>query len=152
MSYTIDNQTVNNMKLLPFFLFFLCLLSCKNDDDIITNTDISDTNTLELDGKWSMISVTGGFIGTDHFFDKEVVVWIFDQTNKTIQVKNNNENNSLEDGLSSGTYEYSINTIEDNQELLINGNSIGNFELSDDKKKFILEEVFRDGFRYEFER
>jgi len=97
-----------------------------------------------------MIAVSGGFIGTDHSFEKGVVVWDFDEATKTIAVTNTNTDTMLEDGLSSGTYNYSIETIQSIQELRINNNSIGNFQLGDNS--FSIDEQFRDGFRYVFER
>ncbi len=137
------------MRYFVGILVFLFILSCKSDDDtpVIINPNV---NSSGLQGKWSMIAVSGGFIGTDHTFAKDIVVWEFDDTSKTVKVTNNNTDNSLEDGLSTGTYNFSIRNAQDIQELIINDNSIGNFQLGNNT--FSVDEQFRDGFRYVFER
>ncbi|MEW7291995.1 hypothetical protein [Aquimarina sp. 2304DJ70-9] len=136
------------MKHLTYILFFLALLGCSNDDD--TTVTIPDINSSGLEGKWSLVAVTGGFLGVDHIFEAETIVWNFDEASKTIDVVNNNTDDTLEDSLSTGTYNYSIQTIEGNQELIVNEISIGNIKLINNK--FTIDEQFRDGFLFSFQR
>ncbi len=136
------------MKYLTYTLFFLALLGCSNDDD--APVTIPDVNVSGLDGKWNLVAVTGGFLGVDHIFEPGTIVWDFDETSKTIDVVNNNTDTTLEDGLSTGTYNYSIQTIEGNQELIVNEISIGNVKVINNR--FTIDEQFRDGFLFSFQR
>ncbi len=137
------------MKYVIGILFFLSLFSCKNDDNEIT-VDVPDPNSLGIEGEWNLIAVTGGFLGVDHIFEAGTIVWNFDETSKTIDVVNNNTDNNLEDSLSTGTYNYSIQITNGVQELIVNEVSIGNLNIIN--TKFTIDEQFRDGFLYEFTR
>ncbi|GAA4278772.1 hypothetical protein [Aquimarina mytili] len=136
------------MKYLTYILIFITLFSCKNDDDATVN--IPDVNTFGLEGKWNLVAVTGGFLGVDHIFESGTIVWDFDETSKIITVVNNNSDTNLEDSLPTGTYNYSIQTLDDVQELIINDISIGNLSLNNNT--LIIDEQFRDGFLFTFQR
>ncbi len=139
------------MSRLAFMLIFILIASCSNDDDNTTSAPNPDIDSSGLDGKWSLIKVTGGFIGVDHAFKKGDIVWDFNETRQTITVVNTNTDETIEDGLSTGTYDYSINSIPGgSEELLINDSSYGNFERIN--SEISIDEQFRDGFRYVFER
>ncbi len=123
------------------------ILSCSEDDDVVFNPD---PNSLGLEGEWNLINVSGGFIGINENLDKGTVVWDFNETDKNIVIVNNNMNDMINDIFPSGTYNFSMVMMNENKELIINDRSLGSFELTNNE--FTIDEQFRDGFRYTFQR
>ncbi|WP_025740398.1 hypothetical protein [Aquimarina pacifica] len=135
-------------KYIALALCISLILSCSNDDD---QCDCLPIDGIGLDGQWHLTHVSGGFLGIDESIDKGIIIWDFNEENMDITITNMNTDNSLPDILASGIYDYSIITLEDDyQELRINGSSFGNFELID--TKFTLNELFKDGYLYTFQR
>ncbi|MBQ0733259.1 hypothetical protein [Aquimarina celericrescens] len=129
------------------FVFLFTTLSCSNDDDTSSDPDV---NIPDLSGSWNMVNVTGGFVGINHDFSNGIIIWNFNETNKTITITNNNTDDSVEDLLPTGTYDYSLVSIQGNQELILDGVNRGNFEVT--ASELIIEQQIRDGFRYTFRR
>ncbi len=128
-------------------LFLFVVLGCSNDDDGASNPDISSS---ELSGSWNLINVSGGFQGIDQDFDPGTVIWVFNETNNTIAVTNNNTDNSIEDMLPTGTYDYALVSLQQVREIVIDGVNRGNLEVT--AGQLIINEQFRDGFRFVFNR
>ncbi|GAA4271688.1 hypothetical protein GCM10022258_09820 [Aquimarina gracilis] len=118
------------------------LLSCSNDDD--------SSSSSELSGTWSLINVSGGFVGLDHDFNTGIVVWVFNESSNTVSITNNNTDDSIEDLLPTGTYDYSIETVGENREFILDNINRGNFEIMDNQ--LTINEQFRDGFNFTFIR
>ncbi len=134
------------MKRALYITILAIVLGCSGDDD--TNVIIPLTG---IDGVWNLINVTGGFVGTDHDFESGLITWDFEESSQTVTITNNNTDDTLEDSFPSGTYTYTIITAQGgNQEILVDGRNIGNFELT--SNQFTIDETFRDGFRFTFRR
>ncbi len=127
-------------------IFLFTVLGCSNDD----NSSDSGGNTPELNGTWNLISVTGGFVGIDHNFDVGTIIWNFNESSNTIAVTNNNTDDSIEDILPTGIYNYSIITVGEVLEFIVDDVNRGNFEII--TNQFTVNEPFRDGFRFTFSR
>lgn len=97
-----------------FYLSILCFAlftSCSEDDDEIVN------NPPEETGGWSLTNVSGTLIGLDVDVDPGVIVWEFNQTDATVTVTNNSNDEMFSNILDPGTYPY---VIQDNQTTLGN--------------------------------
>ncbi len=134
------------MKRFIYIFFLFTIISCSSDDD----NPGTDVNSSALGGKWNLVNISGGFLGVDHDFENGVIIWDFNENSKTITVTNNNTDTTINDILPTGTYPYSLMTIQGNQELFITEISRGNFELSGNE--FIINEQFKDGMRIIFRR
>jgi hypothetical protein len=137
------------MKHFIYVVFLFIMIGCSGDDD--GNPVDPIPNPSGLTGIWNLVNVTGGFAGINEDFKKGVIVWDFDDTKKRVEVTNNNAaSSSTEDLFSTGEYAFSIVTIDGNKELIVNERNLGNFEITTDE--FIIDEQFKDGFRYTFQR
>ncbi|WP_109300816.1 hypothetical protein [Aquimarina sp. AU474] len=134
------------MKRLAYILLsFSILLGCSNDDDSNPEVVLSG-----LSGKWNLVNVNGGFVGVNHDFENGIIVWDFNETNNKVVITNSNTDDTIEDSFPTGTYNYSILEVQGNQELVVDNRNLGNFEISG--SQFIVDENFRDGFRFTFSR
>ncbi len=137
------------MKHFICVVFLFVIIGCDSDDDVTPVNPPS--NPSGLIGIWNLVNVTGGFSGINDDFEKGVIVWDFDDTKKRVEVTNNNAaNSSTEDLFPTGVYTFSIVTINGNKELIVNERNLGNFEIT--TNEFIVDEQFKDGFRYTFRR
>ncbi|EZH75520.1 hypothetical protein ATO12_01690 [Aquimarina atlantica] len=137
------------MKHFIYVVFLFVIIGCSGDDD--GNPVNPPSNSSGLTGIWHLVNVTGGFAGINDNFEKGVIVWDFDDTKKRVEVTNNNAaNSSTEDLFPTGVYTFSIVTINGNKELIVNERNLGNFEIT--TNEFIVDEQFKDGFRYTFQR
>ncbi|WP_128755174.1 hypothetical protein [Aquimarina sediminis] len=132
------------MKHFVYIVFIFMIISCSGDDDA-PNAD----NSSGLSGTWNLTNVSGGFMGVDADFDKGVIVWVFDEVNKQVKVVNTNSSN-VEDILPTGTYPYSTTITDGIKELLVNNRNLGNLEVT--TNELVIDEQFRDGFKYTFQR
>ncbi len=102
---------------------FFVLSSCSTND--------SNSGTPQkVRYLWHLISVTGGVAGVDEQFSLNTVVWAFDDATKTLVVDNKNTDDTIEDGLDSGSYGYTVADIDGNTYLTVEGNEFGSFEIS----------------------
>ncbi|WP_341216496.1 hypothetical protein [uncultured Wocania sp.] len=127
-----------------FFIFS----SCSNDEDPI--------DPQKIKYLWHLVKVTGGVAGIDEEFNLETIVWAFNDANKTLVVENNNDDDTIEDGLDSGTYEYSVLDLDGKSYLTVNNNELGSFEIS--QSALVINQNIMstgdgaDGFIYTFQR
>ncbi|PKV51203.1 hypothetical protein ATE84_3277 [Aquimarina sp. MAR_2010_214] len=137
------------MKHFIYIVFLFAMIGCSGDDDGNPGDPIPDPSGLA--GVWNLVNVTGGFAGINQDFKKGTIVWNFDDTKKRVEVTNNNPTSaSTEDLFPSGNYTFSIVTINGNKELIVNDRNLGNFEIT--TNEFVVDEQFKDGFRYTFQR
>ncbi len=77
---------------------------------ILTNCSVgNDTNEQQNYKRiWHLINVSGGISGVNENFQLETITWSFNETTSKLTVVNNNQDDAIQDGLDSGTYDYSI--------------------------------------------
>ncbi|MCL6265846.1 hypothetical protein [Flagellimonas myxillae] len=103
------------MKHLLFVVLFgIVLFGCSNSQTG-EKTDI-------LSGAWQITNISGGFAGINDDYEPSTIVWSFNATTSQVLVTNNNtQDGILYDGLSSGSYPYSLLINEGKQFLEIDG-------------------------------
>ena len=130
--------------------FCLFTLSCSINND---NNNVPVNYTVE----WHLTNVTGGVEGVDETFDMGTIIWVFDESNGILTVENTNNDDSKEDGLDSGSYNYSIANIGNDSFISIDSNELGeisfitNSQLSIDQNS-TSQGTGADGFIYTFTR
>ena len=105
-----------NLKVLTSLIFIVILTSCsiKNEDD----------KPQVVRSEWHLKNVSGGLAGVNNDFDFNQVIWVFNESQGSLTVLNNNTN-AVEDGLDSGTYNYSLLDDGNNTFLIIDDNEFG---------------------------
>ncbi|GAA3580329.1 hypothetical protein [Snuella lapsa] len=106
---------------------------------------------------WHLVNVTGGISGVDEQFSLDTVVWVFDEVNGKITVTNSNDDPEKEDGLDSGVYDFSIQTIDGNTFLTVGNTEIGGITFPSLEEMILNENETSsgpgsDGFIYNFQR
>ncbi|MCK0144279.1 hypothetical protein MWU78_01290 [Arenibacter sp. F26102] len=103
----------------------LVLLGC--------TTENSHGNEVLVRGSWNLTNVSGGFAGVDDDFEKGKIVWEFDAKADTLMVVNNDESNSIYNGLPTATYTYSVLQEKDKFYLVVNDKEIGGITVGETK-------------------
>ncbi|GAB4232992.1 MAG: hypothetical protein Tsb0034_06040 [Ekhidna sp.] len=102
-------------------------------------------NTEEVQGAWHLMNVSGGLAGIDDRFEKEEIVWDFNE--KKVEIKNTNTDETKQDIFESGTYTYGITKEFEGYHLQIDDNNLGLITfLSTDS--LIIDQRAVDGFKY----
>lgn len=144
------------VPIISLFLLFNC--SVNNDDGL-------DAQPQEIQiFQWHLINVTGGIAVVDIDFELDTIIWVFSVDfagNGSLQVENNNTDDTLEDAFETGTYSVSIPASSTNQEesfLFVNGDEFGHV-LTPTSEDLIINQNIRsngetgsDGFIYTFKR
>lgn len=132
------------------YILILALITfgCNSDDDAQ-----QDTNAT-LNGSWSLINVSGGFAGVDDDFEIGLITWDFDNSNLKLTVTNNNTEEVIYDGLSSGDYDFQVlTTTGEVGYLVIHNHGIDHAITTLTTSQLILDEgVAADGFLLTFSR
>lgn len=138
------------MKRYLLILFFsLALTNCS-----INSNDTNQPQVITV--YWNLVNVSGGVSGVDIDYGTGDIVWLFDEVNTTLTVTNTNTDDSLEDGLDSGTYPYSV--IDDGHDLFlsINATEFGNFTVTGNQlvidQNITTSGTGADGYVYTFEK
>ena len=103
----------------------LVLLGCTNDNNH-GNDDV-------VKGSWSLINVSGGIAGVDDDFEKGKIVWKFDAKGETLVVVNNDDSNSIYNGLTTRTYAYSVLQEKGKFYLFVNDKEVGGIFVTETK-------------------
>lgn len=129
------------------FVIFLSLLmiGCSNSND-----DGNNEENPTIAGEWSLTNISGGLEEIDVDFEKGTIIWDFDESNQMITVTNTITDTTVNTFRPSGTYSYFIENIEEVERVILEETYIGDLTL--DLVKFRIDEQFRDGFQYNFER
>ena len=98
---------------IPLICFVLLLSSCSRTDDNLGNQEA-------INVPWSLKSTVGGLAGTNVNFNMGMVLWTFNDSSNTLTVINNNTNNYVYDGLETGSYSYTMTTIDGLEYLIVN--------------------------------
>jgi len=138
---------MKNLKSLIGLFALLSLSACSDDD---SNTNPAETIT----DNWTLVTATGTIAGTTDEFPHGTIVWKFNAGN-TVTVVNNNTDESLQSGLPSGTYTYTIlNTSEIvgcEKSIIINTTAeYGCLTVSDTEMD--IDQGIADGIKYHFEK
>ncbi|MEZ4779561.1 MAG: hypothetical protein R2786_09300 [Flavobacteriaceae bacterium] len=138
------------MKTKLFGLFFLVtsvlLTGCHNKDD-------DGNNTATLNGTWHMRNVMGGFVGVDIDFDRNVVVWIFNDSTQILSVENNvdtSDTNYPFSGLPTGTYAFEVINMDGTLVLQIEGADQGEYIVT--ATTLTIDDRPADGYLRTFEK
>lgn len=135
---------------------FLIIISLMT---IFTNCSLNDTNDNDpiiIKTLWNLTNVSGGIAGVNNDFDLGTIIWTFSADNSTLTVINNNTDDTIEDGLDSGTYPYTIETIGDNSFLTLADNEYGKLTVSE--TELVIDQNITstgtgaDGFIFTFKR
>lgn len=134
-----------NLIVMLFFTIALTGCSLSNDDDVI-----------KVEILWNLTNVRGGIDGVNNNFEINDIIWSFDQETATLTVTNTNTDDSVEDGLDSGSYSYSITNDGTHFFLLINDTEYGSFTTSETEliidQNITTSGTGADGFIYKFEK
>ena len=133
---------------------FYCLITFTNCS--ISNNNNDDIPNQVIKTYWHLTNVSGGFAGVNHDFELGDIIWFFDEVTAELSVENLNTNNSLEDGLDTGNYIFSVQEVNNETFLIIDSNEFGNFTFS--QTELVINQNITtsgsgaDGFIYVFER
>ena len=135
------------MKKIIFTLLSVLLISCSLDSELQPTTPTV--------ANWSLIQSIGGIAGTTSDFQTNQIVWIFDEVNGSLEVTHNTA--GVSDALDPGTYNYTIQNIENENFIFINGVEYG--AISINVTRFTIDQnITSDGtsvsdkFEYRFAR
>lgn len=121
----------------PLLLLLLfTITSCSIDSNNETDDLAGQIVTIE----WHLTNVSGGIAGVDNQFNLETIIWSFDAENGKVEITNNNTDDTLEDGLDSGTYDYEIFEEANDEYLIINGEEYGKFTYSQDDEEITIDQ------------
>ena len=105
-----------NLKFLTAMIFIVIITSCSINND--------DDKPQVVRSEWHLKNVSGGLAGVNNDFDFNQVIWVFNELQGSLTVLNNNTN-AVEDGLDSGTYNYSLLDDGTTTFLIIDDNEFG---------------------------
>jgi len=139
---------MKNLKSIVGLFVLSTIFSCSDDD----NNSTTPTETLA--DNWTLVTATGTIAGTTHEFPHGTIVWKFN-TDNTITVFNNNTDETLQSGLTSGTYPYIVSnnpeTAACEKSIIINTTAeFGCLSVSDTEMD--IDEGIADGINYHFEK
>ena len=97
-------------------IFVVIITSCSINND--------DDKPQVVRSEWHLKNVSGGLAGVNNDFDFNQVIWMFNELQGSLTVLNNNTN-AVEDGLDSGTYNYSLLDDGTTTFLIIDDNEFG---------------------------
>ncbi|RZK08031.1 MAG: hypothetical protein EOO46_14355 [Flavobacterium sp.] len=137
---------MKNIKSLLSLFSLLLFLSCSDDDNVIAPTET-------LTGNWTLITASGTIAGTTDEFPHGRIVWKFN-TNNTVTIVNNNTDESLQSGLPSGTYPYTVSNNSEivgcEKSIILTGIDYGCLNISDTEMH--IDQGIADGINYHFEK
>lgn len=129
-------------------LSLITVFSCSKDstDGYVPNTSIVND--------WTLVKSTGTVAGSTNIFTSGTIVWKFNYNN-TVNIINNNLDETLQDGFPTGTYSYAIinnsNNTSCEQKIIIDNNSEFKCVIVSDNLMQINQGV-DDGINYYFEK
>lgn len=100
---------------------------------ISTSCSINNENNKPqvVRSEWHLKNVSGGLEGVNNDFVLNQIIWIFNESQSSLTVLNNNTN-AVEDGLDSGTYTYALLNDSNNTFLIIDDNEFGGLTILND--------------------
>ena len=135
-----------NYKFLTSLILFVIITSCSINND--------DDKPQVVRSEWHLKNVSGGLAGVNNDFDFKQVIWVFNELQGSLTVLNNNTND-VEDGLDSGTYNYSLLDDGNNTFLIIDDNEFGGLIILNNNltidQNLTITGTGADGFIYSFQ-
>jgi hypothetical protein len=125
---------------LIILLFVFGLSSCSLNDDV-NDTAIDPIEKVE----WHLLLTTGGISGVNDQFNLQTVIWSFNEITSTLIVENNNDDDTKQDFLDSGTYTYNIVTENGLGYITINDSEVGRIFFKSLNQMVIDENQLPDG-------
>lgn len=97
---------------------------------IFTNCSIKNDNTTPdvVRVYYNLINVSGGIEGVDDYFELGTITWTFNDETGILTVVNENIDDTKQDGLDSGDYNYSVLNSGGNSFLIVDSNELGSLE------------------------
>lgn len=129
---------------------FFALTNCSLDSD--NNSQPQVTRVL-----WNLKNVSGGVAGVNNDFTSGKIVWEFNTATSTVTVSNTN-NTDVEDGLSTGTYSFSVTKVGNIEYLTISSNEVGSLKFTTNDTVLIINQNEKstgtgtDGYIYTFDK
>lgn len=120
------------------------------------NNDNNNTPPIIIITYWNLVNVSGGVAGISEDFPLNTIKWVFNEANATLNIENNNDDDTKPDGLDSGNYTYSVLNKGNDMFLTIGPNEIGRFTVT--QNELIINEnetsngSLVDGYIYTFEK
>ena len=132
-----------SIKLLLAIFCAIALNSCSN------SSDDNDPVTTTLNGTWRLANVSGGITGISDDFDDASITWTFNPDG-SINIWNTNTDDTKQDLIETGDYDYAIVPNEATPELcsqamVINSVSYGCYSISGDT--LTLSQIESDGYQ-----
>ncbi|WP_111308227.1 hypothetical protein [Confluentibacter sediminis] len=130
---------------------FFALTNCSLDS--VDNDIPKVTRVL-----WHLKNVSGGVSGVDNDFPANKIVWEFRDATSTLTVSNTNTDTSIEDGLDSGTYSYTIVEVGSDAYIKINSNEVGKITITNSGNTLTINQNLKssgsatDGYIYTFNK
>lgn len=139
-----------------FVLLMVTFVTACSDDD--STTSVSPCTELSFPGPhhgiWNLVNVSGSIAGVSNDFEPGLIKWNFNACNETVTVVNNNEDETVEDFFSSGTYQYTLLTEPVppacDQYLIIENIELGCMIVSGNE--MTLTQQVADGYELKFTR
>ena len=135
------------MRNILFIFLSLVLVSCSLDSDSQPPT--------QTNAKWSLIQAIGGVAGTSTSYQLNQINWTFNEVDGTLIVEHNTA--GVSDALDPGTYDYSIQSIANDDFLFIDDVEYGSIRVSGNR--FTINQniasdgsIIADKFEYRFAR
>ena len=135
------------MKKIFFILLSLVFFNCSLESDTPANTDVSP--------HWSLIRSIGGIAGTTTDYQQDQITWIFNESTGVLVVDHTTQGVSA--ALDPGTYDFSIQTIDNDAFIFIDNVEYGNILIG--STTFAIDQnvtsdgtVVADKFIYQFVR
>lgn len=108
--------------------------SCRNDD----TTSLVQEKRPTIDGLWKMNTIEGGVLGIEQDFGTGLINWEFETATKKLTVSNTAVTTTGITGLTTGSYDYELKTIENREYLYIDGSEHSSVLI--DSSNLILDE------------
>ncbi len=135
-----------NLKLVTSIILIAIITSCSVNNE--------DDKPQVVRSEWHLKNVSGGLEGVNNDFDFNQVIWLFNESQSSLTVLNNNTN-AVEDGLDSGTYIYALLDDGNNIFLIIDDNEFGSLTISNNiltiDQNITSNGSSADGFIYTFQ-
>ncbi|MFB9057001.1 hypothetical protein ACFFU9_09640 [Mariniflexile ostreae] len=143
-----------NYSVLFMCMFILSSCSLNNNDDL--QLAPLEKQTFQ----WHLTNTKGGIAGVDTDYEMGTIIWVFNVNENgdgTLIVQNNNTDETLQDGLDTGSYNISMPVKNSKSYLFLETHEFGEIitptqsELIIDQNKMINASG-ADGFIYTFKR
>ena len=112
-------------KITTLMFMFFVVFSCTNNDE----NNLPEEPSQEFDGSWTLINIRGGILGINDDYPPNVIIWEFDSENSLLTIQNDYIVDTYYSGLESGIYNFSIQDVNQESFLFIEGHEFGHIEV-----------------------